>query len=213
MKLYSAYYSGGYPFDQLPFEETITTSDPRDLTEKGALVIWGGADISPSIYGKRVSKRTHAGQQLSKRDIVEVDLAKQAIAIGMPIIGVCRGAQLLCGLAGGHLIQHVNNHGGTHTVVTNDGQEFVTNSIHHQMMYPFDVKHEIRAFMRNALSDVYVDVDDNGKDIHVQVPVEPEYVYFPTVKGYAVQWHPEGMSIYSEANQYLLSDLRKELFQ
>lgn len=214
MKLYSAMWGGGHPFDSLPFTEEVIALKPEDLEQgPGMLVIWGGADISPSMYNKPVSRRTHADVQLSRRDASELALAKKAIELGMPIMGVCRGAQMLCALAGGHLIQHVDNHGGTHKVVTKEGLSFTTNSIHHQMMYPFDVEHELRAYMPQQLSRVHIDVDENGKDIDIKVPCEPEYVYFPKIKGYAVQWHPEGLRVESEANQYVLNDLKREIFQ
>lgn len=213
MKLYMAMWGGGHPFDMLPFTEEAVVRSPDELDSHGALVIWGGSDISPTIYGKKVSRRTHADVQLSSRDECEVALAKRAIQLGMPIIGVCRGAQILCGLAGGHLIQHVNRHGGTHPVKTYDGQSIVTNSIHHQMMYPFDVEHEMRAFIEKPLSDVHIDVDDNGHDFDRKLSIEPEYVYFPKIKGYAVQWHPEGMAGNSAANEWLLNDLAKGIFQ
>lgn len=213
MKLYMALWGGGHPFNNLPFDGEMVVRDPKELEKNdGTLIIWGGADISPSIYNKAVSRKTHADARLSIRDAQEVALMKRAIELGMPIIGVCRGAQLLCALAGGHLIQHVNRHGGTHVVKTYDGQHIVTNSIHHQMMYPFNVEHELRAYMERPLSDVHIDVDETGNDVDVNIPVEPEYVYFPKIKGYAVQWHPEGMQFNSPANQWLLRDLQKGIF-
>lgn len=213
MKLYSAYYSGGYPFEQLSFiDETITITEPDEITEEGVLVLWGGEDISPAIYNKPRSQHTGARDVLSRRDLMEVALAKRAIERGMPIIGVCRGAQMLCGLAGGHLIQHVRHHGGRHTVTTFDGKKIQTNSIHHQMMYPFNVKHELRAWLPHPLSDIHVDVQDNGDEFdRKDMAVEPECVYFPEIKGHAVQWHPEMMQPNSEANAWFLNTLEKDI--
>lgn len=216
MKLFSIPGGTGRfsPFDQLPFTDFLSVTDPDDINDddRGALVVWGGGDISPTIYGKHVSRRCNAGVNLSRQDGIEVALAKRAIQLGMPIIGVCRGAQLLCGLAGGHLIQHVDNHGGSHKVVTKEGTLINTNSIHHQMMYPFDVKHELRAWIEEHRSAVHIDVDEQGNDINNKPPVEPEYVYFPEIKGYAIQWHPEFMDAHCETNQWLLKDLQQGLF-
>ena len=213
MKLYSAYYHGAYPFDALPnITNILSIQSPEEMKENGILVLWGGEDISPSIYNKPVSSHTWAGAKLSKRDVVEVELAKAAIEKGLPIIGVCRGAQLLCALAGGTLIQHVNNHGGRHPVVTKDKEYISVNSIHHQMMNPFNVKHEMRAWIENHRSDVHIDVDDAGTEFNASIPVEPEYVYFPEIKGFAIQWHPEGMAFNSPANQYILNDISKTLY-
>lgn len=207
MRLVSAIYRDGYPFSQLPAVTSVTeTSDPADLQAGDILVVWGGADISPSLYNKPVSKLTHADDRPSKRDQIEWALMQRAKELSIPIIGVCRGAQMLCVLAGGTLIQHVNNHGGKHLVVTVDGEEFVTNSIHHQMMYPWDVRHEMLCVSKHILSDVHIDVDNS-----IDVEAEPEYVYFPEVKGFAIQWHPEMMDSESEATKYVFKTIQERL--
>lgn len=130
-------------------------------------------------------------------------MMQRAVELNVPIIGICRGGQMLCALAGGFLIQHVNNHGGRHLVITNDNQAFQTNSIHHQMMYPFDVEHELVAWVPEQLSDVHYDVDTD-----IKVPFEPEFVYFPKVRGFAIQWHPEMMHETTPANQYVLKYIK-----
>lgn len=206
-RLVSGYYEDYYPFMGLSFISGChTTSDPNELNENDVLVIWGGADISPSLYNKAVSKKTWADDRPSRRDQIEWALMQRAKELGIPIIGVCRGAQMLCALAGGFLIQHVDNHGGTHPVITVDGEEIITNSIHHQMMYPFDVKHEMLASIPNQRSRIHLDVDTD-----IPVPVEPEYVYFPEVKGFAIQWHPEMMNDNSPATQYVLRTIEERV--
>jgi hypothetical protein len=111
---------------------------------------------------------------------------------------------MLCALAGGHLLQDVDRHGGTHIVTTFDGKEFGTNSIHHQMMYPWDVKHEMLASIKPGLSTEKYEVENL-----ITIPEEPEFVYFPEVKGYAVQWHPEYMDKHSEATQFVFQEFMK----
>ena len=215
MILYSAIYGGGHPFDELPFiEKTLAVEHPDELDAPGILVIWGGEDISPTLYNKAVSSYTHATHRISRRDAIEAALCKKAIEKDIPIIGVCRGAQLLCALAGGHLIQHVTHHGGRHMVELKGGGMVMTNSIHHQMMYPFNVEHEMRGWISRHLSGVHVDVSDDGLEfingLDANQP-EPEYVYFPKIKGFAIQWHPEGMASTSEANKFLLKDIEQEI--
>ncbi len=204
-RLVSAYYDEFFPFDGLKeWESLFSTSNPGDLKEGDVLVVWGGADISPSLYNKEVSRHTGADDRPSRRDAIEWALMQRAKELGCPIIGVCRGAQMLCALAGGHLIQHVNRHGGTHAVITIEGDTFNTNSIHHQMMYPWNVKHVMLASIKEQLSDVHMDVNTN-----VEVPEEPEFVYFPEVKGYAIQWHPEMMHSHSPATQYIFNKFKE----
>lgn len=208
--LYSALDNyGGHPFaDQ--FDIVHPAYGPPDfLSPKGALILWGGADISPSIYGQKPSKHTSAGKELSERDKLELALASAAIRQQIPIIGICRGAQLLCALAGGKLVQHVSGHGNDHTIRTSEGQQVITSSLHHQMMFPWGMKREkfkILAWADPLKSEEYigendVDVDfgDNLIDVvaselpvhHASEIIEPEVIYFPEIKGLGIQGHPE----------------------
>lgn len=207
-RIVSVLYADFHPWDtHWPNVETVVSNNPNDLREGDILIVHGGADISPSLYNKKVSRHTHASDRPSARDVVEWDMMQYASKHGIPTIGICRGAQMLCALAGGYLIQHVNHHAGwRHPVVTVDGVEFNTNSIHHQMMYPFGVDHEMLGWSKSKLSDVYFD-----EDTEVQVDVEPEFVYFPKVKGFAIQWHPEMMPATEPATQYVINAINERL--
>lgn len=207
-RLVSVLYSDHHPWDiAWPAAKCVTSSDPDDLREGDVIIVHGGADISPSLYDKEVSKRTHADDRPSRRDALEWAMMQRAKELNIPIIGICRGAQMLCALAGGYLIQHINGHGCyQHTVVTVDGKEFQTNSIHHQMMYPFDIKHELLGWSKDKLSDVYFD-----ENTEVKVDVEPEFVYYPEVNGFGIQWHPEMMAASEPATQYVIKAINERL--
>lgn len=213
-KIASVLCGDGYPFDALlDWEEdpvirarqVYAIDRPDELDKDAILVVWGGADIHPSLYKKGRSHYSEAATAPTKRDILEWECMQLAVKQGNPIIGVCRGAQMLCALAGGHLIQHIEGHGwNEHEVTTKDGRRLYTNSIHHQMMYPFDVEHDLVAWTSQPLSDVYMDEDVNRKDI----TKEPELVVFPQLKGVAVQWHPEGMHIATPATQLVFDAVK-----
>jgi gamma-glutamyl-gamma-aminobutyrate hydrolase PuuD len=188
------------------FDEITHTSDPSKLTKDDVLVVWGGADIPVQYYKKGRSSKSWAADMPTQRDVVEWSMCNRAAELGIPMIGVCRGAQMMCALAGGYLIQHVTGHGGQHIVETSDGQEFHTNSIHHQMMMPADAKHQLLASIPKPLSREYWDEDNL-----VNVDIEREYIYFDDIKAHAVQWHPEGMYIKSEANQFLAKKIKEFL--
>lgn len=200
MRLVSAVYGSHYPFHNIEkFNEFVASDDPADLREGDCLLVWGGSDIHPSLYGRSLSRFSGASSSgPSQRDLVEWHLMLRAKELSLPIIGICRGAQMLCALAGGTLLQHVNGHGGDHMVVTRDGKEFQVNSLHHQMMYPTGTEHNIVAWSKHIRSDVHYDVDEP-----VPVDLEPEFIHFPSVKGFAVQWHPEMMNENSGATQYV----------
>jgi GMP synthase-like glutamine amidotransferase len=179
------------PFDQVyPKAKLVTADDIETGCTIDALVIWGGADISPSLYSERVSSLCGATYELSKRDYEEASACQAAIERGIPIIGVCRGAQLACAVSGGRLLQHVDNHGRTHLMDTHDGLRMKTSSVHHQMMYPFDVEHKLLAWASEKLSQRYI-IGDDTSDPEMADKPEPEIVWFPKTKSLAIQGHPE----------------------
>lgn len=186
--------------------QCATLTDPKELQEKDILILHGGADISPLLYKKSPSRYTHADQP-SRRDVIEWNMLQRAIELGVPIIGICRGGQMLCAAAGGILAQHVNNHGGNHDVDTHDGQRLRVNSIHHQMMVPDGTEHKLLAWTAPKLSDVYWSTDAHGQDVQITVEKEPELIYFPKIKGMAIQWHPEMMGSKTLSTQFIVKEM------
>jgi gamma-glutamyl-gamma-aminobutyrate hydrolase PuuD len=194
-----------YPFD-------ATFSKNVNVLQKGfdgvdALVLWGGEDISSSYYKEvpHIYNQNHSGVP-TQRDINEYKAMVYAKARGIPIIGVCRGAQFLCVFAGGKLVQHVNGHHKTHLVTTYMEEKFQVTSCHHQMMYPFEVPHEMIAWSSDNLSTLYENKSMMGKP-------EPEIVYFPGVNGLAIQGHPEWAEKTSRFAQYCNELVLEYLFE
>lgn len=214
--LYSAVYGGdGYPFHAIA-KEVKGVQRPEELENPdSALIVWGGSDISPSLYNHPESTHTYPG---GRRDFIEWALMKRAIEMGMPIIGICRGAQMACAAAGGFLIQDVRNHGSNHMVKTIDGDTIKVNSLHHQMMFPYQVEHKLLAWCENPRS---VKQGDDGslvshyiyKDDQFYVPEEgfkePELVYFPKIKALGIQWHPEMMTENALATKFIFNQMEE----
>ncbi|AKZ54718.1 Glutamine amidotransferase [Streptomyces ambofaciens ATCC 23877] len=72
------------------------------------LVIAGGPDVEPARYGAERDPRT--GPPARARDTWELALIEAALSTGVPLLGVCRGMQLLNVALGGTLVQHIDGH-------------------------------------------------------------------------------------------------------
>jgi gamma-glutamyl-gamma-aminobutyrate hydrolase PuuD len=70
-----------------------------------ALLLTGGSDISPNLYGAKPHAAT--GDAWVERDLAELLALQAAVKAGIPILGICRGAQMLNAGCGGTLHQHV----------------------------------------------------------------------------------------------------------
>lgn len=69
------------------------------------LILTGGADVAPERYGAQRSPHTGATQ--SHRDEWEFALAEAALQCELPLLGICRGMQVLNVVLGGTLVQHL----------------------------------------------------------------------------------------------------------
>ncbi|POX54037.1 gamma-glutamyl-gamma-aminobutyrate hydrolase [Streptomyces sp. Ru71] len=72
------------------------------------LVVAGGPDVDPARYGARREPRT--GPPATERDAWELALIEAALASDTPLLGICRGMQLLNVALGGTLTQHIDGH-------------------------------------------------------------------------------------------------------
>ncbi len=69
----------------------------------GGLLLTGGGDVDPEYFGEE--PLPPCGEITPTRDAFEIALVKIALAAGMPVLGICRGAQVLNIAAGGDIYQ------------------------------------------------------------------------------------------------------------
>ncbi len=172
--------------------------DPFEFMQRvEALVLHGGADVSPNSYGEQPFEAIWEGDPV--RDRMEIELIEAARELDKPILGVCRGAQILNVAFGGTLYQDINTQvpgslvhrnadiyeKNSHTVrftpgsylETLFGREIATiNSVHHQAVKDLGEGLEIEA---RSVED----------DIIEAFRVPSESLEDPWIWG--VQWHPE----------------------
>jgi gamma-glutamyl-gamma-aminobutyrate hydrolase PuuD len=157
------------------------------------LVLQGGADVSPHSYAEAPTKPEWSGDRA--RDMYELELLHEFVEAGKPVLGICRGCQLLNVAFGGTLFQdiatdvpdahpHVSDEydrhrheitfppGSSLPAMVKGPQRALVNSIHHQA------------------------VKTLGKDMQVEALSYPDnmieairYRRAPFVMG--LQWHPE----------------------
>lgn len=164
--------------DPIPLYPTDAAPESFD-----ALVLSGGGDIHPSEYGDRETPDIEDVDR--DRDALERTLIERARASGRPVLGICRGFQMLNVVYGGQLVQHIAGHRPKnapivpHRVVASAGSllaeicgpnAFGINSRHHQAVTT--VPAGLRA---TAMVDRYVEAVE-AADGHWVL---------------GVQWHPE----------------------
>ncbi len=93
--------AGGLPVVIPPIldatEQLVATLD--------GLILTGGSDIDPGLYRQAPHAQTRG--VVAHRDRAELELLSAAVAADLPVLGVCRGMQLLNVLQGGTLVQHL----------------------------------------------------------------------------------------------------------
>ena len=94
---------GATPYS-LPYVSTKAEAR-QALSNVDALIISGGNDIDPSFYGKKPSDKLE--ETNPERDLSEIMLVRAAMEMDMPVLGICRGMQILNVTQGGTLYQDI----------------------------------------------------------------------------------------------------------
>lgn len=158
----------------------ISPAEPRTLKGLAGLVLTGGGDVDPALYDEPAEARTeHVSRE---RDDLEISLIQEAYARDLPMLGICRGLQILNVARGGSLRQHVEGHKNVEHAVSVVPEslvatcigpdEYMVNSRHHQAI--------------GRLAPGLVVTATAAADGIVEAVEDPERRFV-----LAVQWHPE----------------------
>ena len=127
--------AGGIP---LLITECVDANELLDILD--GLIISGGRDINPRLYGEELHEKTTDIDD--QQDEWEVSLIQGAIDRDMPLLCVCRGHQLLCAIRGGNLFQHLpttkgfEKHGETDGKWSNHKIQLTSNSLIYDILGP-----------------------------------------------------------------------------
>ena len=157
------------------------------------LVLQGGADVSPLTYGEEPLARRWAGDRL--RDVYEIELVHEFIDAGKPVLGICRGLQIINVAFGGSLYQDIATQlPGALRHVTDD---YERNS-HEVSIVPGSGLARLYAGVARARvnSIHHQSIQLLGRGLAVEARAEPDGVIEAirhSEKRYvfATQWHPE----------------------
>ncbi|MFP3990186.1 gamma-glutamyl-gamma-aminobutyrate hydrolase family protein [Streptomyces sp. E11-3] len=154
----------------------------RVVARLDGLVIAGGPDVEPVRYGAEPDPRT--GPPARARDAWELALIEAALASGTPLLGICRGMQLLNVALGGTLVQHLAGHTegvgafGQHAVKPVPGTRYAS-LVPTEAVVPTYHHQAVDRLGRGLLASAY------ASDGTV------EAVELPDAWALGVQWHPE----------------------
>ena len=174
------------------------------------LILSGGHDINPYNYGQEPSQKI--GEIFPERDIYEMILLEESKKRDIPILGICRGFQLINIAAGGTLYQDLSLIPGnilkhfqgskptlkTHMIKIEEnsvissifGKETMVNSFHHQAI--------------DKVADDFIIVA-RASDGVVEAIEHKTYKFLV-----AVQWHPEMLAVNCEKARVLFSKFVEE---
>ena len=160
------------------------------------LVLQGGEDVAPETYGETPINPRWAGDRV--RDLYEIELVNEFIAQGKPVMGICRGCQLINVAFGGTLYQDLETQ--LQDILPHRNEQHYEHNFHElnivpgtslAALYPGVARTSINTIHHQAVKDL-------GRDLVVEAKSEPDGIIEAirgTGRSYVrgVQWHPEFM--------------------
>lgn len=213
LKAYVAPGPGKQDIEQLMLEAgfSVVAHEPQLASDLDVLVLCGGTDVHPYIYAHH--KEYGAAYDI-ERDIKEKHRIDVAVENDIPVIGICRGSQLLCVYHGGKLYQDVKGHGNNHTAYgiaptggwrPSQPYQVTINSTHHQVAIPNDAKGVVLLWAKcgfdHSVYDAHglpVEITDEVNAYGTEYQRDAEVVWYPEHNHLGIQYHPEWMEVGSK---------------
>jgi putative glutamine amidotransferase len=188
--------AGGIPVALVP--EELDVLDARTLVDRiDGLLLIGGADVDPATYGAPRSPRTETTCPL--RDRFETTLVREALQDDVPVLGICRGLQILNVAAGGTLHQHLADEGyAEHRPLPGRLDE---PTMHEVELEPCSLLSAASPALRLPVNSHHhqgiAEVGRGGRAVAHSLPDGViEGVEWPAQRyALGVQWHPEAMEL------------------
>lgn len=177
--------------------------DPAALLEViDGLVLSGGLDVDPSLSGApRVA--TSTGSDI-EADRFEIALLRGALDLGVPVLGICRGHELLNVALGGTVVADINGSRLQHndrSVPPSTRAHLVRFEADSELSSIYGSEAEVNSFHHQAIAEV-------GEGLRVAGFAEdglPEAVEHESGNAIGVQWHPEMHAEHDPVFDWLLA--------
>ena len=188
-----------------PVEAYSLSPDSLDwyMSRASGIIIGGGGDVSPTLYGKPEYAGICAGVD-PYRDSLETRLIEYAMERQLPLLGICRGHQIMNVTAGGSLIpdiptyigrtvDHRSTSDSAHIIVIREGSflhgivlkdTLYVNSRHHQCVDELATSYHAGAYAKDGIIESIEPAgftEPSGRDKGVFI--------------LGVQWHPESLPV------------------
>ncbi len=168
------------------------------IDEADGILLPGGNDVNPLLYGEE--RKSHTMPPHDERDIFEMYLIDKAMERKLPILGICRGLQILNVKLGGTLYQDIEKEmkgGIRHDWHTENGVHLLRSALVHEIS--FDGKSRIHDIVGKDNIEVnslhHQGIKELGKGLVATGHSTDGLVESFEMEGYpylvAVQWHPE----------------------
>lgn len=197
--------AGGNPDEESPWTFEQVEKEMR-LGHYDGLVLTGGSDVCPSLYEEKPGPMTQTPDHM--RDYEEYTALRIAQDLGMPVLGICRGSQIMNVFRGGSLVQDIDGHRNSeHTVYADmnaktfkraiNSRQMQCISLHHQCMKTVGPDMRIAAWAGDGTPEAIESTD--GKWLGVQF--HPELAAFENGNAFAIfQWLVREAAAYAGGN-------------
>ncbi|MFM0225751.1 gamma-glutamyl-gamma-aminobutyrate hydrolase family protein [Paraburkholderia dipogonis] len=157
------------------------------------LLLQGGADVSPQSYAEQATSHEWPGDRV--RDMYELELLHEFVESGKPVLGVCRGCQLINVAFGGTLYQDIATDVPTAATHVNENYDQHRHGIHFPdgstlaNMFPGRRDAIVNSIHHQAVKTLGRDLNIEAVSASDGIIEAVRYRRAPFVMG--VQWHPE----------------------
>lgn len=205
----AAIHANGWEADLVATAERPNIESLKAARSADMILLMGGEDVDPRLYSDNADY-PGSGHHESRADSAQIAVVLEALQQRTPLLGICRGAQLINVALGGTLVQHLPEN-GDHRAPAQSGGPFVPTMV--RLEADVDLDRDVEAAIPVLCTHHQaIDVLGNGLKVAARAPdgiIEAVVHESSPVTG--VQWHPEHPTTAGRQLGALLLRLERQL--